>query len=344
MEDYLSVWAYSLGAGEIYAEYGLAILAFLFTWLFLKFFELVIVRRLKGLSKRTRTDIDDFAVSILESLGWPFYLMLSLYVAFQFVALPEIADTIFGYLVALVVIYYAVQSVSKVIDYSLQKYVRREMAEDKDFDSSIADLFGRIIKVFIWIIAVLLFLQNRGYEVSAVLAGLGIGGIAIAFAMQNILADIFAFFTISFDKPFRVGDHIAIGNDMGIVKRIGLKSTRIETLQGDELIVSNRDLTNSRVRNYKKMESRRVIFDLSVAYKTSEKQLADFPKILEALMEKMKLVEFERAYLKAIKGVSATFEVSYLIKSPKFKDFTAVQHEINLSIKRELDKRKIGLA
>ena len=332
------------GMKAVFGEYALAVLVFILSWVVLKIFQTIILRKLRKLSEMTENKVDDIIVSILEAMGWPFYLIISLYISFQFIALPDMLERVFTYLAFIVVIYYIVKGISRAIDFTFENYIKKEKVFDKEFDPSVAEIMISLIKGFIWLLAILLFLQNQGYEVSAVLAGLGIGGIAVAFALQNILADIFAYFSIAFDKPFRMGDYIVIGNDMGIVKKIGLKSTRIQTLQGEELIVSNKDLTNSRVRNYKKMESRTVIFDLAVAYKTPEKKISEIPRILEGIMKRIKLAEFERAYIKSIKGSSVTFEVSYKIKSPKYKYYVNVQHELNLAIKREFDRKGIVLA
>lgn len=332
------------GLTAVFGEYAFAVLIFIFSWIILKIFQTVILRRLRKISEMTENKIDDVLVSILEALGWPFYLIISLYISFQFIVLPDLLEKVFTYLAFLVVIYYVVKGINQAIDFTFENYVKKEKILDEDFDPSVAEIMMSLIKGFIWLLAILLFLQNQGYEVSAVLAGLGIGGIAIAFALQNILSDIFAYFSIAFDKPFKTGDYIVIGNDMGVVKKIGLKSTRIQTLEGEELIVSNKDLTNSRVRNYKKMDKRTVIFDLSVPYKTPEKKLAKIPRMIQSVTDKIKLLEFERAYIRSMSGALIVFEVTYSIKSPKYKEFIRAKHELNLAIKKEFEKERIALA
>jgi small-conductance mechanosensitive channel len=158
------------------------------------------------------------------------------------------------------------------------------------------------------------------------------------------LADIFASFSIHFDKPFKVGDFIIIGNDMGTVKKIGIKSTRITTLEGDELVVSNRDLTETRVHNYKRMRKRRVSFELGVEYSTPVKKLKKIPKIVEGIIKGIDLLEFDRAHFKNFGDFSLNFEVVYYLKSKDYNVYMDKQQEINLKIKEKFDKERIKIA
>jgi small-conductance mechanosensitive channel len=316
---------------------------FIASWIILKLFREIGLSMLNRLAKKTQTDADDFIVGLLQSLGWPFYLVISLYMGFHFVEIPDTVWQVFTSLAYLIVIYYIVKGIHKLIDFSVSKYVAREKASDKKFDSSVAELLAKLLKYFLWIIAFLVFLQNLGYEITALIAGLGIGGIAIAFAMQNILADIFAYFTISFDRPFKIGDYIMIGTDIGVVRKIGLKSTRIQTFQGEELIVSNRDLTNSRVRNYKRMENRKVSFDIIVSTDTETKKLESIPGFMEGLLRPIKMASFERAYFKSIASNGLIFEVSYKVLSPKYRDYLSIQHKVNLGIKAKFERTGIKL-
>jgi len=334
----------SLVEGTVFADYATAISVFVVVWIALKIFEKVIVRKLKKLTQKTETDLDDALIGVLEGIGWPFYLVFSLYASFNFVELPALVSKYFGYLLYIVVLYYAVRSVQKIIDFGLKKAVDKRSGEDGDFDSSVLELIAQIIKWTLWLMALLLFLQNQGYQISALVAGLGIGGIAIAFALQNVLSDIFSFFTISFDKPFRVGDYIMVGADMGTVKRIGLKSTRIQTLQGEELVISNRELTETRVRNYKRMEKRRIVFGFGVIYGTPNKKLEKIPKIIRGIIDPIEITDFERVHFKDFGDSSLMYEVVYYIKSRQYVDYLEAQQEINLKLKAAFEKEGIEMA
>src|SRR3546814_878321 len=136
-----------------------------------------------------------------------------------------------------------------------------------------------ILNVVIWIFGLVLLLSNLGYDVTAIVAGMGIGGIAIALAAQTILGDLFSYFVIFFDRPFEIGDFIVVDDKSGTVEYVGIKTTRLKSLGGEQLVFSNTDLTNSRLHNYKRMERRRIVFKLGVVYETPEKKLKLIPEI-----------------------------------------------------------------
>lgn len=331
-------------SGSVFGEYTVAVLVFILSWVILKIFQEVILHHIRKMAEQTETKLDDAAVVFLESLGWPLYITVSLYLSLHFVVLPPLAEKIFTYLTYLVVIYYSARGVNKALDFSFEEYIKEAKVRDKGFDDSVAEVILKVSKAVLWLIAFLLFLQNLGYQVTALIAGLGIGGIAVAFALQSILGDIFAYFSISFDKPFKVGDNIKVVDDIGEVKKIGLKSTRIKTLQGEELIVSNKDLTSNSIRNYKNMDSRRVAFEIGIETKTPAAKLRKIPAIIESVMKPMKLVRFEKAYLKSFSDFSIIFEIIYHIKSPKYTDYMNVHHEVNLGIKSRFEKARINIA
>ena len=176
------------------------------------------------------------------------------------------------------------------------------------------------------------------------MAGLGIGGIAIAFALQNILSDIFASFSIYFDKPFKVDDFIIIGDDKGVVKKIGIKSTRIQTLQGEELVISNKELTESRVHNYKKMERRRIVFVFGVTYETPTEKVKKIPSIIKDIIEKTELADIDRVHFKEFADFSLNFEVVYYLKTSDYAEYMDTQQEINLAMKEHFEKEQIEFA
>jgi small-conductance mechanosensitive channel len=200
------------------------------------------------------------------------------------------------------------------------------------------------IKLLIWAMAVIILLDNLGYKVSTLLAGLGIGGIAVAIAAQALLKDFFSYFSIVFDHPFRIGDFIIIGDFMGTVEYIGIKTTRIRSLGGEQLIFSNTDLTDSRVRNYKLMEKRRVLFRIGVTYQTPLSQLKEIPKIIEHIIKKINDTSFDRAHFFSYGDFSLVFEIVYFVLSPDYNKYMDIQQEINLAISEEFEKRKIQFA
>ena len=201
-------------AGNLVKDYLIALLVFLLSFVLLKFFKYTILKKLGKISQKTKTKMDDVLVESINSIGWSFYVVLSLYVSLQFIVVPQIINLVLFYVMTVLFTYYAVKGIQHVIDYGTNTMIEKRMEENKDEDTSMIDLLGKILKIVLWVLAALLILSNLGYDVTPMLAGLGIGGIAIAFALQNVLSDVFASFSIYFDKPFRLGDTILVGKDM----------------------------------------------------------------------------------------------------------------------------------
>src|SRR3989344_466142 len=219
------------------SQYFTAFSIFLTIIVLLYVFKKYAVHLIHKLTKRTQTDIDDYALEFIAGVRWPVYVLLAIFLALRSLVIPPFLSTVVNYLLIFFIIYYFVKGLSKVIDYVIQRKVKHYEKSDAHHDTHAIKLLANMLKVFIWIIAFLLLLSNLGVNITSLIAGLGIGGIAIAFALQNVLTDLFSAFTIYLDKPFKVGDFIIIGNDMGIIKKIGLKSTRIEALQGQEIVI-----------------------------------------------------------------------------------------------------------
>ncbi len=214
-------------------------------------------------------------------------------------------------------------------------------------DASVAtkmNALGIISKILLWSVLVLTALDNiPNVEVSTLIASLGIGSIAVALAVQNILGDLFASLSIVFDKPFEVGDFINVGEYSGSVEYIGLKSTRLRSLTGEQLIFANSDLLNSRIRNYKRMNKRRVSFTIGVSPETSYEKLNDLPSLLQNIIEEQVSTTFDRAHFKAYGDFTLDFEVVYYVDSPDYQLFMNAQQNINLEIYRRFQELEIEL-
>jgi small-conductance mechanosensitive channel len=202
-------------------------------------------------------------------------------------------------------------------------------------------LFARVV---VWSIALLLILNNLGFDVTALVAGLGIGGIAIALAAQNILGDLFASLAIVLDQPFVVGDSVVLGDKSGTVERIGIKTTRIRSLSGEELIVSNADLLASRIHNFKRMAERRVVFTIGIAYGTLAEKLEQLPGMLRAIVEAQELVRFDRAHFRSYGDFALIYEVVYWVLSPDYNVHMDIQQRINFAIYRQLQDEEVEFA
>lgn len=202
----------------------------------------------------------------------------------------------------------------------------------------------RISKIAIWGIALILFLDNIGVKITSLVTGLGIGGIALAFAAQSMLTDIFCFFTIFFDKPFEIGDFIIAGEHMGTVEHIGVKTTRLRAIGGEQLIASNTDLTGSRIRNYKTMQQRRVSFMLGVVYDTPSEKLEKIPPMIQKIVEETEDAAFSRAHFASFGTYSLNFEVVYFVLSGDYDRYMDINQRINLGIKDGFEQLGISFA
>ncbi len=230
---------------------------------------------------------------------------------------------------------------NQIINFLLVKFVK-EKQEDPASGEAAYTALRFILRLVMWTIVVLLILDNiPGMKITSLITGLGIGGIAVALAVQNILQDLFASLSIFLDKPFVIGDYIEVDTFVGRVASIGLKTTRVDSQSGEELVFSNSDLLNSRIRNYKKMEVRRVVMTVGVAYDTPVDKLAAMPGMFEEVIEAIPPTAFIRAHLTAFNNYSLDFEVVYEVQSSVYKDYMDVRHLVLLGILRRFQEEGI---
>ncbi|MBW2970525.1 mechanosensitive ion channel family protein [Candidatus Woesearchaeota archaeon] len=326
----LSYW------GNTIYEYIIAAGVFLICVCVLWIFRFLFTKRLQNLAEKTKNDLDDLLIKMVGKLNWPFYVFLSFYIGVHLLVMPERLTKYLDYILMITVVCYSVRVIQSLIDFSAKRY----MASNGK-DTSSVKLLSKILKGALWIIAIVVMLSNLGVNISGLVAGLGITGIAIAFALQRILEDIFASFSIHLDKPFVEGDFITIDDDSGTVKKIGIKSTRLQTQQGEELVVSNRELTEARVHNYKKMKDRRVTFSFGVSSETPIKKLRNIPKIVKEILKKFPEVKVDRAHLKSMSDYSYIYEVVYSLSKSDYTFYLDVNQEIQIQLIERFNKEKI---
>ncbi len=325
-------------------DYLIAITIFVVVTIFLKLFDVFLIKILEKASKKTKNNLDDLIVEFLLGIKWPFFIFMGIYFSLRALVLPELIHTALAYLLVIFIAFYSAKGFVSIINHYVKKEVgKRENKEDPE-STSMIKVFGTILKIAVWSVALLMVFGNLGIEITPLIAGLGIGGVAIAIALQSVLGDVFSAFAIYFDKPFRDGDFVIIGNDMGTIKHIGIKSTRIQTLEGQELIVSNSEMTNTRINNYKKMEKRRVVFGFGVKYSTPSKKLKKINEIVKNVIEKIKDADLDRVHFKEFGDFSLNYEVVYYVKFPDYNKYMDTQEEINLKIKEAFEKEKIVFA
>jgi small-conductance mechanosensitive channel len=238
--------------------------------------------------------------------------------------------------------FYGIRCLSAVIRHALEKYLTRSN-DPEDTGRTIKGLFP-VINIIVWSVGTIFLLDNLGFNISAVVAGLGIGGIAIALAAQALLGDMFSYFVILIDKPFELGDSITLGEFSGTVEHVGIKTTRIKSVNGEQVIFGNSDLTRSRVQNFKRLKERRAMVTISVSHKTPRKKLAAIPEAAIKILSKTKDVRYDRANLAKITDWGFTFEIVYFVNSNEFNVHMDIQQSIYLSLLEYLEKQKIALA
>ncbi|MFW6287757.1 MAG: mechanosensitive ion channel family protein [bacterium] len=264
------------------------------------------------------------------------------YYAMNRLSLDPLLNRCINYIGFVLLVFLFVSLVQNLTIKSLKKYWFK-----KDTQANKKQLFDAIvtaIKLLIWLLAILLIMDNIGIKLSGLIAGLGIGGIAIAFAAQAILEDIFSYFIMFFDKPFEVGDFLIIDDFLGSVEYIGLKTTRIRSIGGEQLIFANKDLVNSRIKNYKRMEKRRILFKFGVVYHTPVEKLEKIPEIIKEIIGKMEMTEFERCHFQSYGEYSLIFEVVYYILDKDYNIFMDINQKILIEINKEFTRENISFA
>jgi small-conductance mechanosensitive channel len=300
--------------------------------------------RLAVLAARTETDIDDLVLDLVKRTREFFFLALAIAISSHILTLdPHVADLLRLRFVMLVVFVQAGLWARGLIHYGIQRAIRGRAADDPARTMG-ASILGIIGQVLVWSLVVLLVLQNYGVEVTPILTGLGVGGIAVALALQTVLGDLFASITILLDKPFVVGDSITLGEFQGTVERIGIKTTRLRSVNGEEIVMGNADLVNSRVRNFKRLSERRNLFTLGVTYSTTPEQLAAIPSMLRELIEHVPNTRFERAHFKSFGDFALIFEIVYYVGRNDYLSYMDAQQAINLEIYRRFDAEGIEFA
>lgn len=330
-------------AGNTIQAYAVAVAVFFGVVFGLWIFNAIALSRLERWAKRTVTDFDDFLVSLLRRIGPAAYLLIGLYLAIRPLALPASLTQLMRILVVLVLTVKVVQALQELVAFLLARWVKRVTADDPTAGVAFSNI-GKAIQVVLWIGGALFVLDNLGVNVTSVLAGLGIGGVAMALAAQAVLGDVFSSLAIFLDKPFKVGDFIIVGDFLGTVEYIGFKTTRIRSLGGEQLIFSNSDLTGSRVRNYKRMESRRVVFQLGVTYQTTTEQVKAIPALVRDIVLEQQLARFDRAHFHKYGDFALIFEMVYYVLSPDYNLYMDVQQAINVRIKEEFERAGIEFA
>lgn len=332
--------SYSL-FGNTGAEYIIALVIFVAATVFFAIVQKVIIIRLDKLADKTKTDLDDTLISVVRGIRPAFYSFAAVYLAARTLVLHPL---VLKGLTIILVIWIAVRVVfalHQLIDYALKRKARSE--EDESAAAAFSYL-GNIAKWLLWVFAALAVLANFGVNITSVLAGIGIMGLAVGLALQNILADLFSSFAIFFDKPFQAGDFITTGAHSGTVEHIGIKTTRIRAQQGEEIVISNQELTSARVQNFRKLNERRVVFSIGILYETPYEKVERVPEMMQEILNNTEKVRIDRIHFKELGDSALLFEAVYLVTSDSYADKMDVQQKINYALVEKFEKEGIGFA
>ena len=328
-------------------SYIAAIILFVVLIVLFKLVQVVVLGRLQALSRKTKTDVDDVIIDAIKDIRIWVFTLVSFFVALQLFTLPEKVFMVLSGLVYLAIVYQGIEIALKFVEYGAQRFLEKDEDGDGVIDPNAANashLVTLIARIILWAFGIIFVLSNMGIEVTSLIAGLGIGGIAIAFALQGVLSDLFASFSIYLDKPFRIGDYIVLGTDSGTVERIGVKTTRIRTLQGEELVVSNAELTATRVQNFKKMKERRTAMQFGVTYETSHDKVKAISGIVERIFENIEGTRLDRAHFTTFADSALVFDVVFYVDSPEYADYLDRQQKFNFELMEKFAELGIDFA
>lgn len=301
-----------------------------------------VTRRMAAMAATTDTWVDDLIIELVAATRTLLAIGMALYIATHFLKLPPklevIADRVF---IAVLILQLGLW-LHRGMDFWLKyKFGQSDASGSSLMTRSFISFLGRVA---LWAVVLLLLLDNIGLNVTTLIASLGIGGIAVALAVQNILSDLFASLSIAIDQPFVIGDTIEVDGLIGAVEHVGLKTSRLRGVGGEQIIFSNNDLLKSRIHNYKRMEERRSLRMIGVTYDTPPEKLEIIPQLIRQAIEVQDKVRFGRAHFKAFGPSSLDFEVAYFVLDSDFNLFMDIQQAVNLQIVRSFNDHHIEFA
>jgi len=304
----------------------------------------VFKRYLLRWASKTKTKLDD---EILRNVRAPIFLLAILFGIYYglegFASLQANAQT-FAYAFTVGEILVITFIITRVANVLISWYAEESVKRGRNVSNHILFILKKAVQAVVLIFAFLAILVVFNVELSGVVVGLGVGGIAIALAIQNLLSDAFSAFSIYFDRPFEIGDFVVVGEHGGTVTHIGMKSTRIQLQPGEELVMANKELTSMAVRNFKKLKRRRILFTVKVTYDTSVEKLKKIPEIISKVVKAVELAKLDRIHFRKLSDFSLDFEVVYYIKTGDYVKYLDTQQKINFGILEEFEKEDIKMA
>lgn len=338
------VFLHSAFAANEFWVWLVALGVFVLTAVLLQFAKWLVRRRLAARYARTKSELACLVGDLVRRTHLLFILVVALFAASLALTIPEAASQALGTLAMLALFLQIGSWGSRLISYWVTREAKRKLEEEDAAAATTLNAVVFLAKIALWVIILLLALQNMGYDVTALIAGLGVAGIAVALALQNILGDLFASISIVVDKPFLVGDFIIVGDMLGTVEKVGLKTTRIRSLTGEQIIFANAELLKSRIHNFKRMHERRIVSSFGVIYETPLEKLTAIPGTVREIVESQPNARFDRAHFKEYGDFALKFEVVYYVLVPDYNVYMDVQQAINLALYRRFKEEGIEFA
>ena len=337
MHDFLS----RVYFGNSILNYIISLVIIIVTIILIRIFKLIFLSKFKKWATKTKTSFDDFIIQNIEKFVLPLLYFGAVFAGLNYLTLNLSTHKIINSAIIIIMTFFGIRFIAVFLNYFIKYYWQKRHGGQADVNIKGISTF---ISLVVWGLGLVFLLDNLGFKISAVVAGLGIGGIAVALAAQTVLGDLFSYFVIFFDRPFQIGDFIIVDDYMGTVEKVGIKTTRVASLSGEQLVFANSDLTHSRLHNYKKMLKRRVLFRIGVVYQTPYDKLKEIPALIKNIIVSIEATTFDRAHFQSYGDFSIIFEIVYYVIGPDYNKYMDIQQEINLRLYEEFEKRGIEFA
>ncbi|QJD60306.1 mechanosensitive ion channel family protein [Pseudomonas sp. gcc21] len=300
----------------------------------------IVSRRLDGLAKHRRARSYFFVAQLLRNTSRLLILAFSLLIGLKAVELsPRWEEAMsHGWFIALAF------QIALWLDMAVRLWTDSLTRDGKTRNPVTTTIIGIMIRIVVWTMMLLSILANLGVDITAMVASLGVGGIAIALAVQTLLSDVFASLSIGIDKPFEIGDFVVFGEVAGNIEHIGLKTTRIRSLSGEQIVCANADLLSQTLHNYKRMQTRRIVFGFGISYRTPSEKVREVGQMVRRVIERVDKTKFDRAHFSAFGESKLNFEVVHIVQTADYNEYMDIQQEINLGIMKGLEDMEVDFA
>jgi small-conductance mechanosensitive channel len=328
--------------GNTLAAWSKAVLSFALWFTVLPIARAMVARRLRSKAVEDPASALHLFRSLDDATTRVFLIAVAVYLAMRWLEVPPRLDRIVDTAILVVLWWQVGRWLSAGVRHAVDVRGARDPAHAEGAAS--LNILRFLGVVFAWVVALMMLLTNLGVEIGPLIAGLGIGGIAIALAVQNVLGDLFASLSIALDKPFRIGDFIITGEEKGTVERIGIKSTHLRSLTGELIVMPNSELLKSRLRNYANMSERRIVFTIGITYETPREKVREVPGIIERAIRSQEKTRFDRAHLARFGDFALVFEAVYYVLDKEYGPYMDIQQAVNLQLVEEFARRGIEFA